>query len=74
MVIVAMNRDEFNAKAKQLQAQGFTLTGDEGNLSKEGVSVDYVFDGSTLSLTVKHKPMIVTLGYCETKIREWLTS
>lgn len=73
MVTAKMTRDEFNAKAAQLKAeQGIVLSGDKGEVSKDGVTVDYEFDGAEFTATIKHKPMLVTLGYCETQLRHWL--
>ena len=73
MIQVKMTRDEFNAKAAQLKAeQGIVLSGDKGEVSKQGVTVDYEFDGETFRGTIKHKPLIVTLDYCEAMLRAWL--
>jgi hypothetical protein len=73
MVEMKMTRDEFNAKAAQLKAeQGIVLSGDKGEVSKEGVTVDYEFDGENFTAFIKHKPMLVTLAFCEGKLRSWL--
>lgn len=73
MISVQMTREEFNAKAAQLKAeQGIVLTGDSGEAEKDDVDILYVYDGQALHLTVKHKPMLLSVGYCENKMRAWL--
>jgi hypothetical protein len=73
MVTVPLTRDEFNAKAAQLQKeQGITLAGDRGEVSKQGVTVSYSYNGEFLTLTVTKKPMIVSVAFCEAKLRGWL--
>jgi hypothetical protein len=73
MITVKMTRDVFNAKAAQLKAeQGIELTGDVGEVSKEGVVVDYTFDGQEFSASIRHKPVYLTVGFCEGKLLGWL--
>lgn len=73
MITVAMTPEQFTAKSAQLKAeQGLELTGDSGTLSKDGVIVDYAYDGENLSLNVLHKPFLVSESYVETKLRYWI--
>lgn len=73
MIRVPMTKAQFDATAKRLQAeQGVILAGRSGDLSHEGVTAHYEFDGSELMVTIARKPMFVTAGYVEGQIRKWL--
>ena len=68
-----MTQDVFNAKATQLKAeQGIVLDGDTGEVSKGGVVVDYAFDGENFTASIKHHPLLVTVGFCEKMLLGWL--
>jgi hypothetical protein len=48
------------------------LDGNSGTLSHYGVTVVCCYNGvDTLTITVMHKPFIVSEGFVENKIREW---
>lgn len=44
----------FECLKTKLQAQGMTLEGDSGYLSKNGISLDYAFDPEAQSLTISN--------------------
>ena len=73
MITVQMTRDKYNETAARLKAeQGIVITGDEGDADKDDVDIHYAFDGEKLQLMVRHKPMLLSVGYCENKMRAWL--
>ena len=67
-----MTREEFTAKAAELAQNGIQITGDHGEADKDGVTVAYTYQNGTLTLQIMRKPVFVTLGYCEGKLKEWL--
>jgi hypothetical protein len=73
MISVQVTRDVFNAKEAQLKAeQGIELIGDVGEVSKEGVVVDFTFDRQEFTASIRHKPIFLTVGYCEGQLLGWL--
>ncbi len=75
MIAIKMTPEEFQAKAAQLKEQaGIDLQGDKGTAAGHGVTVNYAYDGTTLSLDVTHKPFFVSVGYCEDQINKWLAT
>jgi len=68
-----MTQEQFDAKRGELKAEeGIDLVGMIGSLSKRGVSANYAFDGATLRVLITKKPFMVSQGYCEKKLIEWL--
>jgi hypothetical protein len=61
---------QFPFSEERQVVNGNTVT--SGSVSDKGVSADYSYDGvSTLTITITHKPLLVTEGYVESKIRAW---
>ena len=75
MIQIPMTPDQFAQAGKTLEAkQGITLTGNEGTLSKMGVTAAYKYDGAHLAITVLEKPFFVTEEYCEGELKKFLAT
>ena len=75
MIQIPLTPDEFAAKAKQLQdQQGITLEGNEGKISKMGVTAGYQYAEGQLKVTILDKPFFVSTDYCEEQLKSFLTA
>jgi len=76
MVQVAMTPEDFKAKAEQLRAeQGLDLSGSTGGqVSKDGITAEWAYDGKRLTVTVLKKPFFYKMSMCEDKLRTWLSA
>ena len=73
MISIPMTPAQFAEAGQQIQAkQGITLTGNEGQLSKMGVTAGYKYDGTHLNITILEKPFFVTEQYCEDELKKFL--
>ena len=73
MIQIPLTPDQYLATSKLLEEkQGIALTGDEGKITKMGVTAGYKYADDTLSITILDKPFFVTTEYCEEQIRGWL--
>ena len=73
MIQIAMTPDEFAKAGAELQAkQGIALTGNQGTLSKMGVTAGYKYDGAHLTINILEKPFFVTEDYCEAELKKFL--
>lgn len=54
---------------------GGTMTGDakSGEFSASGVRGSYQIDGQEATITINKKPMIVSNGFIEKKVKEYFT-
>ena len=50
----SVSRATFTCLGAKLSAQGLSLVGDAGYLSKNGISLDYKFDASSESLSIEN--------------------
>ena len=70
----ALTSDQFAARKTALAAQGVSITSDAGILDYNGVEVQYSYDGySTLTIIVKHKPLLVPEFEVREVITKWFT-
>ena len=70
MIQIAMTPEEFAETGRVLEEkQGVTLTGDEGKITKMGVTAGYQYAEGMLRVTVLDKPFFVTTEYCEEQFR-----
>ncbi len=73
MIQIPLTPEQFAAKRQQLQAeQGITLEGDEGKISKMGVTAGYQYADGQLKVTILDKPFFVTTDYCEEQLKAFL--
>ncbi len=73
MIQIAMTPDEFAETGKLLEEQqGVELTGDEGKITKMGVTAGYQYAAGMLRVTILDKPSFVTAEYCEQQLRGML--
>lgn len=71
-IVVTMSREQFAAAAARLQRQaGVDITGDTGQLSHSGVTLNYAYDGAALTLEVLKKPFFLSEGIIESQISGW---
>jgi len=70
---VKMTQGEFDAMAVRLKSsEGIDLSGPTGTIEKMGVKAGYSYDGETLTVEVKEKPVFVTREFVEEKLKAWL--
>ena len=70
MIQIAMTPDEFAETSRLLEEkEGVTLTGDEGKITKMGVTAGYQYAEGLLRVTVLDKPFFVTTEYCEEQLK-----
>ena len=73
MIQIPLTPEQFAAKRQQLQTeQGITLEGDEGKISKMGVTAGYQYADGELRVTILDKPFFVSTDYCEEQLRAFL--
>ena len=71
-ITIAMTPAQFAACCAAAQKDGVTLTGNAGELHYAGVTAAYEYDGSSvLTVTIEHKPFIVSESTVESKILAW---
>lgn len=73
MIQIPLTTEQFAAKRQQLQTeQGIELEGDEGKISKMGVTAGYQYADGLLKVTILDKPFFVTTDYCEEQMKAFL--
>ena len=73
MIQIPLTPEAFAAKAEQLKAQqGISLVGDEGKLTKSGVTAGYSYKDGLLTVEILEKPFFVTTEYCEEQLKKFL--
>ena len=73
MIQIPLTPEEFTAKARLLEEQqGIALTGNEGKITKMGVTAGYQYADGVLKVTILDKPFFVTTDYCEEQLRGFL--
>ncbi len=73
MMEFPMSSEEFAAKAKKLaETQGIALSGNEGRISKSGVTASYLYQDGKLMVSILEKPFFVSTDYCEEQLRDWI--
>jgi hypothetical protein len=71
---LCLTRSQLEAARIKLAVQGVGLIGDSGTVSHDGVIVDYVYIEPSLTLTIAKKPLVLSLGFVEGRIRQWFSS
>ncbi len=75
MIEIPLTPDQYAATSKLIaEKQGIALTGDEGTITKMGVTAAYKYAAGTLSIDILEKPFFVTTAYCEEQIKAWFAS
>ena len=75
MVQIPLTPEQFARKTTEIEQQeGIKISGNEGTISKSGVTARYAYDGANLEVTVLEKPFVVSTAYCEEQIRKWMGS
>ena len=73
MIQIPLSEAEFTTISARLeQQQGITLTGNEGKITKMGVTAAYLYADGVLRVTILDKPFFVSTEYCEDQLRTWL--
>ena len=71
MIQIVMTPEEFATKAGKLaKEQGLAMTGNEGTVSKMGVTAAYKYADGMLSVSILEKPFFVTEEYCESELKK----
>ena len=68
-------RPQFEAKKQEL-APSLGQLADKGLIFRNGVKLEYEYNesSSTLTLTIKEKPFLLTEAVIESQVRSWLQS
>ena len=75
MIQIPLSPEAYAATSKLLaEKQGINLTGDEGTITKMGVTASYKYADGNLCIAILEKPFFVTSEYCEEQIKNWLSS
>jgi hypothetical protein len=73
MISIPLTPDQFaTLAAKVQQEQGIALTGDEGTITKMGVTASYKYADAHLQVAILEKPFFVTTEYCEEQLKKFL--
>ena len=72
MIQIPLTPDQFAALAAKAEQQGMPLTGDEGKITKMGVTAGYQYAEGLLRVTILDKPFFVTTEYCEEQLKAFL--
>ena len=73
MISIPLTSDQFaTLAAKVQQEQGIALTGNEGNITKMGVTASYKYADGHLQVAILEKPFFVTTEYCEEQLKKLL--
>jgi len=75
MIQIPLSPEAYAATSKLLaEKQGIALTGDEGTITKMGVTASYKYADGHLSIAILEKPFFVTTEYCEEQIKNWFAT
>ena len=74
MIQIPLTPEQFASASAKLAEQGIALAGNEGEISKSGVTAAYTYAGDLLTVNITHKPFFVTTEYCEEQIKSWLAT
>jgi len=75
MIQIPLTPEAYAATAALLaEKQGIALTGDEGKITKMGVTASYKYADGHLSIAILEKPFFVTTEYCEEQIKSWFSA
>jgi hypothetical protein len=73
MIEIPLTEEEFAATAARVeQQQGIVLTGNEGKITKMGVTAAYQYADGLLRVTILDKPFLVSTEYCEEQLKAFL--
>lgn len=71
MIELRVSRSKLEEARARLRDKGIDLRGDRGEVSANGCTVRYEYEGDALRLEVLRKPFLVSTDHVESKIREW---
>ena len=75
MIQIPLSPEAYATTSKLIaEKQGIDLTGDEGTITKMGVTASYRYADGHLSIAILEKPFFVTTEYCEEQIKNWLAT
>ena len=69
MIQLPLTPDQFAHHAAKLAEQGINITGNEGTISKMGVTAAYKYAEDLLTINILEKPFFVTTEYCEQQLK-----
>jgi hypothetical protein len=75
MISIPLTPEEFAAlAAKVQQQQDIALTGNEGTITKMGVTAGYKYADGHLQVAILEKPFFVSTEYCEEQLTKALSA
>lgn len=69
MIQLPLTPDQFATHATKLAEQGIIIAGNEGTISKMGVTAAYKYAEGLLTIDILDKPFFVTTEYCEQQLK-----
>ncbi len=72
MIQIPLTEAEFASLAVKAEQQGMPLTGNEGKITKMGVTAGYQYADGLLRVTILDKPFFVSTDYCEEQLKGFL--
>lgn len=67
-----MTEEQFAAATRRLADNGIALTGREGQLTKDGITANYAYNGDTLSIEITDRPFFLPLSMIEQRLSAYL--
>lgn len=72
MIDVKLTPTQFAAKCAQLKAeQGIEITGNAGQIVHDGFAAGYLYDGSSLIITVSKHPFFIPVAVIDSHLLAW---
>jgi hypothetical protein len=72
MIQIQMAPEQFDAKKAELAADyGVEIDANSGQVSHDGATVGYMYDGTVLTLTVIRKPFFISMATAEDELHAW---
>lgn len=72
MIEVPMTDEQFASATRRLAANGITLAGPSGTLSKDGITAKYEHAGGILRVTILEKPFLLPESLIEGRLKAYL--
>ena len=71
MIQVPMTEAQFASATRRLADNGIHLEGREGTLTKDGITANYNYNGSTLTIDITERPFLLPLSLIEGRLQSY---
>jgi hypothetical protein len=72
MIQMPMTDEQFATASRRFAANGIELNGREGTLTKDGITANYKYDGTALTIDVTDRPFFLPLSMIEGRLTHYL--